>query len=304
MDLTRVFDSAHALHAASVHMPLSVGLLGLPLAIVAFLAPKRWPGGRLFGSAFFLLTCLAAATAAYTGQRAASELVALANKDIETVVAQHRLLGFSAAALALVASVLLAVSHRRARSGGRAPAGFATLSALALAVVLLYAGSSGGRLVYGWGIGTPAARADGTSGATVIVGGKPAAAMPVIPPAMASVAAPADATYTPNVLPIDPAQAASIVFTKDVAPLLERHCLKCHGGQNAEAGLDLSTHAGILEGGDYAGPAVVPGAPDNSPMVLHIRGVYLPKMPKGAAELTESELHAIRVWIAAGAKGE
>lgn len=304
MDLTRVFDSAHALHAASVHMPLSLGLLGLPLAIAAFLAPKRWPGVRLFGAAFFLLTCLAAGTAVYTGQRAASELVALANKDMETVVAHHRLLGWSVAALAFVSCAFLTASHFRARSGGRASAGFAALSALALSVVLLYAGSSGGRLVYGWGIGTPVAGADGTSGATVIVGGKPAATMPVIPPALASVAAPADATYTPNVLPIDPAQAASITFTKDVAPLIERHCLKCHGGQNAEAGLDLTAHAGILKGGDYAGPAVVPGAPDSSPMVLHIRGVYLPKMPKDAAELTESELHTIRVWIAAGAKGE
>ncbi|MCC6489980.1 MAG: hypothetical protein IT364_21000 [Candidatus Hydrogenedentes bacterium] len=302
MDLTRVFDSAHALHAASVHMPLSLGLLGLPLAIAAFLAPKRWPGVRLFGAAFFLLTCLAAGTAVYTGQRAASELVALANKDIETVVAHHRLLGWSVAVLAFVSCALLTVSHFRARSGGRASAGFATLSALALTVVLLYAGSSGGRLVYGWGIGTSVA--DGTSGATRIVGGKPADTMPVIPPALASVAAPADSTYTPNVLPIDPAQAASITFTKDIVPLLERHCLKCHGGQSPEAGLNLSTHAGILKGGDYAGPAVVPGAPDSSPMVLHIRGVYLPKMPKDAAELTESELHVIRVWIAAGAKDE
>ena len=304
MDLTRVFDSAHALHAASVHMPLSLGLLGLPLAIAAFLAPGRWPGVRLFGSAFFLLICLAAATSAYTGQRAAAELVALANKDIETVVSQHRLLGWSVAALALVTCALLADSHFRARSGGRGSAGFATLSAFALAVVLLYTGSSGGRLVYGWGIGTPVAGADGTSGATLIVGGKPADTMPVIPAALASVAAPADATYTPNVMPIDPAQAASITFTKDIVPLLEHHCLKCHGGQDAEAGLDLSTHAGILKGGDYAGPAVVPGAPDSSPMVLHIRGVYLPKMPKDAAELTESELHTIRLWIAAAAKGE
>ena len=97
--------------------------------------------------------------------------------------------------------------------------------------------------MYGWGIGTPIAGADGTSGATLIVGGKPADTMPVIPAALASVAAPADATYTPNVMPIDPAQAASITFTKDIVPLLEQHCLKCHGGQDAEAGLDLKEAA-------------------------------------------------------------
>ena len=87
-------------------------------------------------------------------------------------------------------------------------------------------------------------------------------------------------------------------------PLLERHCFECHRGNNAEAGLDLTTHAGILKGGDYAGPSVIPGAPDNSPVVLHIRGIYLPKMPKDAPELTERDLHTFRMWIASGARGE
>jgi hypothetical protein len=112
-----------------------------------------------------------------------------------------------------------------------------------------------------------------------------------------------DASYTPHTKPIDAAQAASITFKNHVLPLLERHCFKCHHGKDAEAGLDLTTHAGILQGGDYAGPAVIPGAPDQSPIVLHIRGIYQPKMPKDAGELTESELHMIRMWIAAGAKG-
>lgn len=304
MDLTAVFKSAHALHGASVHLPISLGLLGLPLVFAAVLARKRWQGMRLFAAVYFFLTFLAAAAAAFTGQRAAWELVALANEEIETVVTQHQLLGYSMTALPLVTCILLVVSHFRARSGGRVAAGLAVLSALVLAVVLLFAGSSGGRLVYGFGIGTPIAGADGLSGATPIVGAYASVTMAGVPPVLTNAVEPVDANYTPKILPIEPAEAASVTFKKDIVPLLERHCFACHHGDAAEAGLDLATHAGILKGGDYAGPSVIPGAPDNSPVVLHIRGIYLPKMPKDASELTEAELHTIRMWIAAGAKGE
>ena len=51
-------------------------------------------------------------------------------------------------------------------------------------------------------------------------------------------------------------------------------------------------------------PAVIPGDLNGSPMILHIRGIYLPKMPKDGEELSEDDLHTIRMWISAGAKGE
>ena len=304
MDLTRTLESPHALHAASVHLPISLALIGLPLVFVALLAPKRWPKVRMVTGAFFFFTSLVALAAALTGQRAASGLLALANQEIETVVVYHRILGFSIAVLSLVTSVLLVVSHFRARSGGRMLAGFAAIGALALVVVVVFAGSSGGRLVYGWGIGTPVLGADGLSGGTLIVGANPLMAGAAVPPVITVPDKSLDVTYTPKVQPIDPVQAASITFQGDVAPLLERNCLKCHHSEDPAAGLDLTTHAGILQGGDYAGPAVIPGDPDGSPMVRHIRGMYLPKMPKDADELAESDLHTIRMWIAAGAKGE
>ena len=304
MDLTRVLESSHALHGATVHLPISLGLVGLPLVFLALIAPKRWPSLRMFAGAYFFFTSLVALVAVLTGERAASELVALANKEIETVVAQHRLLGFSIAALALVASILLTASHFRARSGGRMFAGLAALNALALAIVVLFAGSSGGRLVYGFGIGTPIVGVDGRSGATPVVGAYQAAAAPAIPLVAPVTDEIADANYTPNTQPIDPAEAALVSFQRDIVPLLKRHCFECHSGEDPAAGLDLTTHASVLRGGDYAGPALIPGAPDNSPIVLHIRGIYEPKMPKDGDELTEGDLHTIRMWIASGAKGE
>ncbi|NUM55229.1 MAG: hypothetical protein HUU46_16410 [Candidatus Hydrogenedentes bacterium] len=304
MDLTRVLESPHALHAASVHLPMSLAFLGLPLILVTILTSKRWHRGRTFVGAYFLVAGLIALAATLTGMRAASELVALASSEIETALTQHRLLGYSITVLAFATSVLLAASHFRGDVGRRVLTASAMLTALALAVAVLFAGSSGGRLVYGFGIGTPVARADGTSGATIVVGAYPSVASVSVVPTVAIADKSVDAMYTPKTLAIDPVQAAAVTFQRDIVPLLERRCFKCHSGNEPEAGLDLTTRAGILEGGDYAGAAVIPGAPDQSPMVLHLRGIYEPKMPKDAEELTESELHTIRMWIFAGAKGE
>lgn len=306
MDLTRTLESSHALHAASVHLPISQGLVGLPLLLIAVFASKQWPRARSLASIYFFLTALVSAMAAFTGERAASELVALASKTIESVVYQHQILGFSIAALALSTSILLAASQFTKPLARSVFSGLALTTAAALAVVVLFAGSSGGRLVYGFGIGTPVANADGTSGATLIVGANPMGKSPNAPPTATTrtMEESEDAKYTPHTKPIDTAQAAAVSFMKDVVPVLERHCFKCHEGTKAKAGLDLTTHAGIMKGGDYAGACVVPGEADQSAIVMHIRGIYEPKMPKNAPELTEDELHTIRMWIASGAKGE
>ncbi len=304
MDLTRVLESPHALHAATAHLPISLGILGFPLILLAVRESRRWPNVRLHAGVFFFFTSVIALAAVLAGDRAAAELVALANDKIEAVVAQHRQLGFSVAALALVTSILVTASHFGGRFLGRLLAGLAVVNALGLAGMVLLAGSSGGRLVYGFGIGTPVVGADGRSGATPVVGAYQSGASAAIPFATSVRVEPVDATYTPTIQSIDPAQAALVQFQSDVAPILERHCYTCHSGENPKAGLDLATQDAILKGGDYAGPAALPGAPDQSPMVLHIRGIYEPKMPKDADELTEDELHTIRMWIASGARGE
>jgi hypothetical protein len=289
-----------------VHLPISLGLLGLPLIFVALLAPKRSPNVRLFAGAFFFMTSLIALAAVLTGERAGAELVALASDEIESVVAQHRLLGFAMMTLAFVTSALFIASWFRGQAGGRVLAAIAALTAVGLFAVVFFTASSGGRLVYGFGIGTPIAGVDGASGATAIVGAYPASAAATVPPTVTfrPLEESAEALYTPNIRPIDPAQAAAITFETGIRPLLERHCVTCHSGTESKAGLNLTTHGGILAGGDYAGPAALPTNPDASPMVLHIRGIYQPKMPKDAQELSEDELHTVRMWIAAGAKGE
>jgi len=84
----------------------------------------------------------------------------------------------------------------------------------------------------------------------------------------------------------------------DIAPLLKRHCVKCHGPAKAESRLDLATAAGLLRGGEQ-GPVLAPHDPDSSRLWLRVRDNEMPPdEPLGA---TEREL--LRRWISDGAPG-
>src|SRR2546426_1041445 len=57
---------------------------------------------------------------------------------------------------------------------------------------------------------------------------------------------------------LPPAAARPIDFTKDIQPLLERSCLKCHGPEKAKGKLLLDTREHTLQGGEN-GPDIIPG---------------------------------------------
>ncbi|MBM3786660.1 MAG: hypothetical protein FJW30_20055 [Acidobacteria bacterium] len=59
------------------------------------------------------------------------------------------------------------------------------------------------------------------------------------------------------------AAAAAPDFSKDVQPLLRRHCFQCHGEAARMGGLDLRSPAKILIGG-AKGPAVRKGSATES----------------------------------------
>lgn len=113
-------------------------------------------------------------------------------------------------------------------------------------------------------------------------------------------------TRKPSVLiplrPLDSASGSRVSFQRDIRPILLDACVECHSTEEHKAGLDVSTVDGLKRGGKKDGPGVIPGKPDESPMVRHIRGLAdAAQMPKGAPALNAEELHLIRQWIAAGA---
>jgi mono/diheme cytochrome c family protein len=73
--------------------------------------------------------------------------------------------------------------------------------------------------------------------------------------------------------------------------------VECHGAKVQTNGLNLSSAADLSKGSE-SGPVIVPGKPDES---LLYRMVSEGKMPFGKPHLSDTELSAIRIWIAQGA---
>ena len=64
-------------------------------------------------------------------------------------------------------------------------------------------------------------------------------------------------------------------WEQEIAPLLKRHCVKCHGPARAEGKLDLSTGDGLLRGGEQ-GSAIVPHDLDGSLVWKRIQSNEMP----------------------------
>ena len=88
-------------------------------------------------------------------------------------------------------------------------------------------------------------------------------------------------------------------FEKEVRPLLERHCIQCHGGEKVRGGLKLTSRKAVLAGGD-SGPVYDAQKPQESLLLKAIEYKHddyrMP--PKG--KLPENELVILRKWIREG----
>jgi len=89
-------------------------------------------------------------------------------------------------------------------------------------------------------------------------------------------------------------------FEKEVRPLLVDHCYPCHSAQVAApfAGLRLDSRQAAVAGGE-SGPAVVPGKPEESPLVQRIQGKPVLMPPNGA--LDQNQIDALTRWVEMGA---
>src|SRR5262249_48073155 len=88
------------------------------------------------------------------------------------------------------------------------------------------------------------------------------------------------------------------LYEKQVRPLFASRCVGCHGEKRRQAGLDLRSRAGMLQGGE-SGPALVPGSADRSLLYRLASRREMP--PRKGGHLTDAELALVRRWIDAGA---
>lgn len=96
--------------------------------------------------------------------------------------------------------------------------------------------------------------------------------------------------------------ADKIDFVKQIRPILEQNCVKCHGPEKQKAKLRLDTRDAAMKGGKD-GVVIVAGSPDKSELY---RRITLPKgnddiMPNEGDPLSKEQTDLVRDWIAQGA---
>jgi len=127
---------------------------------------------------------------------------------------------------------------------------------------------------------------------------------PVAPAEAATVTEAIDSTPTESesTQPTDEPAApepvvAGVSFQSDVLPILERSCVRCHGGMRREEGLDLRAYAGLMAG-SVNGLVVAPGNADGSQFVtLVVEG----EMPRRAPGLPAEQVQILIDWVNQGA---
>ncbi|RFC42035.1 MAG: Planctomycete cytochrome C [Verrucomicrobia bacterium] len=95
--------------------------------------------------------------------------------------------------------------------------------------------------------------------------------------------------------------AFAVDFKKDVLPIFESSCAKCHMGGNAKGGLALDPDRIKEAIGD--GASIVPSKSDSSDLIRRItmKDGGEDVMPPKSKGLGNSDVRAIREWIDAGA---
>ncbi len=90
------------------------------------------------------------------------------------------------------------------------------------------------------------------------------------------------------------------LFEAKIRPVLIRECYSCHsaGAKAIKGGLRLDSRAGVRAGGE-SGPVLVPGKPEESPLMEALRYEGLEMPPKG--KLPDAVIADFERWIALGA---
>src|ERR1043166_9749549 len=122
-------------------------------------------------------------------------------------------------------------------------------------------------------------------------------ALAILGVALAALARPASAQLGKKPPDLDPEHAAKMangleLFKKQVKPILEAQCRRCHGGKAVEAELDLSDRESLLKGGQH-GPAIVVGKSRDSLLFKHISHQREPHMPKDGPKLADAAIAQI-----------
>ena len=87
-------------------------------------------------------------------------------------------------------------------------------------------------------------------------------------------------------------------FEKQVRPVLVARCHDCHAGETAESKFRADSRAALLKGG-LRGPAIVPGDPEKSLMILAVNHADQLHMPP-KSKIPQKEIAVLSAWVKQG----
>lgn len=100
---------------------------------------------------------------------------------------------------------------------------------------------------------------------------------------------------------------ASVSFSRDIKPLIERSCAGCHVGEKVKGGFSLGSRDAVLKGGQSGDPAIVPGLSGESRLLRYIsdqiEDLEMPPLARREKypPLNATEIALVRHWIDGGA---
>lgn len=100
---------------------------------------------------------------------------------------------------------------------------------------------------------------------------------------------------------LPPAASRTVNYEKDIKPILEKSCFRCHGAESPKSRFNLTTQETALKGGRH-GVDILPKQSGQSPLIHYVSGLvedmHMP--PNSSQALTSDEIGLLRAWIDQG----
>ena len=94
----------------------------------------------------------------------------------------------------------------------------------------------------------------------------------------------------------------TVDFNTQVKPIINRHCITCHGGVRAKGGFSLLFREDAFARTESGKPAIIPGDPDHSEMIRRLTSKDPEeRMPFKHEPLSSDEIDILRRWVRQGA---
>jgi len=105
-----------------------------------------------------------------------------------------------------------------------------------------------------------------------------------------------------------PSDKKGLTYDKDIKPMLENSCLKCHGPEKPKSKYRVDSREAIIKGGESGEAAIIAGKSDKSPLIHFVADLIedyeMPPVDKRDKypAMTKDQIGILRAWIDQGAK--